>query len=122
MSTKELTPEQKCKLIIRDLQEVVGESGSIMSPTEFPGERSSFFGSRFGLCLHLHKIYAAQSFGYILKIYYFKDLLNLLKKNGSIKIYWGTATTGKPHFGYFVPMYKIADFLEGVFNFLAIFC
>jgi tyrosyl-tRNA synthetase len=41
------------------------------------------------------------------------ELLNLLKEKGSIKIYWGTATTGKPHFGYFVPMYKIADFLAG---------
>lgn len=28
------------------------------------------------------------------------------------KIYWGTATTGKPHLGYFVPIYKIADFLR----------
>lgn len=41
-----------------------------------------------------------------------------------LKIYWGTATTGKPHVGmsssfgfysyvqgYFVPMCKIADFL-----------
>ena len=26
-----------------------------------------------------------------------------------LKIYWGTATTGKPHIGYFVPMTKIAD-------------
>ncbi|KAJ3157605.1 Tyrosine--tRNA ligase, cytoplasmic [Geranomyces michiganensis] len=29
-----------------------------------------------------------------------------------LKIYWGTATTGKPHIGYFVPMAKIADFLK----------
>jgi len=28
------------------------------------------------------------------------------------RIYWGTATTGKPHVGYFVPMSKIADFLK----------
>ena len=28
-----------------------------------------------------------------------------------LSIYWGTATTGKPHIGYFVPMTKIADFL-----------
>lgn len=27
-------------------------------------------------------------------------------------IYWGTATTGKPHIAYFVPMSKIADFLR----------
>ncbi|MBD3351381.1 MAG: tyrosine--tRNA ligase, partial [Candidatus Lokiarchaeota archaeon] len=33
-------------------------------------------------------------------------------KNRSLKIYWGTATTGKPHLAYFVPIFKIADFLE----------
>ena len=30
----------------------------------------------------------------------------------SLKLYWGTATTGKPHIAYFVPMMKIADFLR----------
>ena len=29
-----------------------------------------------------------------------------------LKVYWGTATTGKPHVAYFVPMAKIADFLR----------
>lgn len=29
-----------------------------------------------------------------------------------LKIYWGTAPTGKPHIAYFVPMSKIADFLR----------
>ena len=29
-----------------------------------------------------------------------------------VRIYWGTATTGKPHVAYFVPMSKIADFLK----------
>lgn len=33
-------------------------------------------------------------------------------KTRDLKIYWGTAPTGKPHLGYFVPMMKIADFLE----------
>ncbi|SPO04053.1 probable tyrosyl-tRNA synthetase [Cephalotrichum gorgonifer] len=28
-----------------------------------------------------------------------------------VKIYWGTATTGRPHCGYFVPAIKIAQFL-----------
>ena len=28
-----------------------------------------------------------------------------------LSIYWGTATTGRPHIAYFVPMTKIADFL-----------
>ncbi|TPX31301.1 tyrosine---tRNA ligase [Synchytrium microbalum] len=29
-----------------------------------------------------------------------------------LSLYWGTASTGKPHIGYFVPMTKIADFLQ----------
>lgn len=33
-------------------------------------------------------------------------------KHRDIKIYWGTATTGRPHVAYFVPMSKIADFLN----------
>ncbi|KAH8699400.1 hypothetical protein GQ44DRAFT_665457 [Phaeosphaeriaceae sp. PMI808] len=35
-----------------------------------------------------------------------------LKKSGHLKIYWGTATTGRPHCGYFVPILKIAQFLS----------
>lgn len=33
-------------------------------------------------------------------------------KQRDLKIYWGTATTGRPHVAYFVPMSKIADFLK----------
>ena len=29
-----------------------------------------------------------------------------------VKLYWGTATTGRPHIAYFVAMSKIADFLN----------
>ncbi|KAI8998148.1 tRNA synthetases class I-domain-containing protein [Gaertneriomyces semiglobifer] len=29
-----------------------------------------------------------------------------------LKVYWGTAPTGRPHIGYFVPMTKIADLLQ----------
>jgi len=35
-----------------------------------------------------------------------------LESNAPVRIYWGTATTGKPHCGYFVPMIKIAEFLK----------
>ncbi|TGZ54297.1 tyrosine--tRNA ligase, cytoplasmic [Temnothorax curvispinosus] len=38
-------------------------------------------------------------------------LKNILKER-DLKLYWGTATTGKPHIGYFAPMSKIADFLR----------
>lgn len=29
-----------------------------------------------------------------------------------LKVYWGTAPTGKPHLGYFVPILKISDLLK----------
>ncbi|RDD45954.1 Tyrosine--tRNA ligase, cytoplasmic [Trichoplax sp. H2] len=38
-------------------------------------------------------------------------LLKTLKEK-DISLYWGTATTGRPHVGYFVPISKIADFLK----------
>ncbi|KAM7196217.1 hypothetical protein V8F33_006329 [Rhypophila sp. PSN 637] len=36
---------------------------------------------------------------------------NILAEGRDPKIYWGTATTGKPHAGYFVPAVKIAQYL-----------
>ncbi|KAG9493003.1 hypothetical protein GDO78_001110 [Eleutherodactylus coqui] len=41
-----------------------------------------------------------------------EDKLKEILKERELKIYWGTATTGKPHVAYFVPMSKIADFLK----------
>jgi len=38
--------------------------------------------------------------------------LKTITTERSLKLYWGTATTGKPHIAYFVPMTKIADFLK----------
>ncbi|RYP27454.1 hypothetical protein DL767_007698 [Monosporascus sp. MG133] len=35
----------------------------------------------------------------------------ILNQKRPLKVYWGTATTGKPHCGYFVPMVKIAELL-----------
>lgn len=40
-----------------------------------------------------------------------EDRLKEILSQRDLKIYWGTATTGKPHVGYFLPMSKIADFL-----------
>lgn len=36
----------------------------------------------------------------------------IIKEKRALIIYWGTATTGRPHCGYFVPMVKIAHFLR----------
>ncbi|CAH8534718.1 unnamed protein product [Schistosoma turkestanicum] len=41
------------------------------------------------------------------------ELQELLKKpNSSVSVYWGTATTGRPHIAYFVPIIKLADMLQ----------
>ncbi|ANB11647.1 tyrosine--tRNA ligase TYS1 [Sugiyamaella lignohabitans] len=37
---------------------------------------------------------------------------DVLAKGEPVKIYWGTAPTGRPHCGYFVPMTKLAHFLQ----------
>ncbi|KAI5797937.1 tRNA synthetases class I-domain-containing protein [Peziza echinospora] len=46
----------------------------------------------------------------VLKLNILEDVL--IKENRNLKIYWGTAPTGRPHCGYFVPMVKIAHFLQ----------
>lgn len=41
-----------------------------------------------------------------------EDSMRKILQERDLKIYWGTATTGKPHIAYFVPMSKVADFLK----------
>ncbi|KAG6027570.1 hypothetical protein E4U40_001462 [Claviceps sp. LM458 group G5] len=41
---------------------------------------------------------------------------DILAEGRDPKIYWGTATTGRPHCGYFVPAIKIAQFLAAGCN------
>ncbi|MCJ1308930.1 hypothetical protein MMC25_002585 [Agyrium rufum] len=36
----------------------------------------------------------------------------IVKQNRPLIMYWGTATTGRPHCGYFVPLVKLAHFLR----------
>jgi tyrosyl-tRNA synthetase len=40
------------------------------------------------------------------------DYLKSIIPKRNLRIYWGTATTGRPHVAYFVPISKIADFLR----------
>eukprot|EP00731_Ephydatia_muelleri_P032295 Em0023g802a len=60
-----LTVEEKKNLIVRNLEEVIGE-----------------------------------------------DRLVEILKERNLKVYWGTATTGRPHIAYYVCISKIADFLK----------
>lgn len=62
-------------------------------------------------------IYAQESFDLITKNLQevlnpqiIKNVLEVEKR--PVKLYWGTAPTGRPHCGYFVPMTKLADFLK----------
>ena len=41
-----------------------------------------------------------------------EDRLKSILTERDVNLYWGTATTGKPHIAYFVPLTKIADFLK----------
>lgn len=50
-----------------------------------------------------------------------EDKIKEILATRDLKIYWGTAPTGKPHLGYFVPMNKIADFLEAGCNVTILF-
>lgn len=40
------------------------------------------------------------------------DLFEIIKNCNTPKVYWGTAPTGKPHLGYFVPLLKIVELLQ----------
>jgi tyrosyl-tRNA synthetase len=41
-----------------------------------------------------------------------EDRLRNILQERDLRVYWGTAPTGRPHIGYFVPMCKLADFLR----------
>jgi len=41
-----------------------------------------------------------------------EDKIKEILEKRDLNIYWGTAPTGNPHLGYFVSIYKIADFLK----------
>ncbi|KAK4208072.1 putative tyrosyl-tRNA synthetase, cytoplasmic [Rhypophila decipiens] len=45
------------------------------------------------------------------------DIIRKILAVRPLKIYWGTATTGRPHADYFVPAIKIAQFLRAGCNF-----
>ena len=41
-----------------------------------------------------------------------EEKINEILAKRDLTLYWGTATTGKPHVAYFLPMSKIGDFLK----------
>ena len=41
-----------------------------------------------------------------------EDRIKAVLSERDLRLYWSTATTGRPHVAYFVPMAKLADFLK----------
>lgn len=39
------------------------------------------------------------------------ERLKTILQERDLRVYWGTAPTGRPHIAYFVPILKMADFL-----------
>ena len=40
-----------------------------------------------------------------------QELINIIQER-NLRLYWGTAPTGKPHIGYLKPLFKICQFLK----------
>jgi tyrosyl-tRNA synthetase len=40
------------------------------------------------------------------------ELVEKIKSGKTLKVYWGTSPTGKPHIGYFLPLIKIAHLVK----------
>jgi tyrosyl-tRNA synthetase len=45
-----------------------------------------------------------------------QELMDLLKKKKNPSVYCGWSITGRPHFGYFLPIIKLADFMKAGFK------
>lgn len=50
-----------------------------------------------------------------------EDDIKKILETRDLNLYWGTATTGSPHIGYFVPIMKIGDFLRAGCNVTILF-
>ncbi|XP_021933923.1 tyrosine--tRNA ligase, cytoplasmic isoform X2 [Zootermopsis nevadensis] len=80
-----------CTLLIKSMEEI-----STMAPS---GDTLSWENKQILISRNLQEVLGEEK------------MIEVLKER-DLKIYWGTATTGKPHVAYFVPMAKIADFLR----------
>ncbi|KNE64577.1 tyrosine-tRNA ligase [Allomyces macrogynus ATCC 38327] len=77
------------------------------TPTQPPLPLSDAMGPRGALTIEAKVDLITRGLQETLGVDTIRDVL----KERDLKLYWGTAPTGKPHIGYFVPMVKIADFL-----------
>lgn len=90
----QLSPEDKLDLITRNLQ--VGQSNR-------HGRRQLHLSATWPH-QYLEHVHQQEVLG--------EEKLKQVLQERELKVYWGTATTGRPHVAYFVPMSKIADFLK----------
>merc|ERR1712223_1508557 len=82
-------------------------SFSSLEISEFPGSKTMTVGTS-NLSADEKKALIVRNLQEVLG----DDRVDKVLDTRDLKIYWGTATTGKPHIAYFVPMSKIADFLN----------
>ena len=80
--------------VVRNLVNMAASNGSSTPLAQTPAEKLRLIKSNLQECLNPEII---------------DKVVNANER--PLRIYWGTATTGKPHCGYFVPMLKIAEFL-----------
>jgi len=50
-----------------------------------------------------------------------EESIKVILEERNLNLYWGTATTGKPHIGYLMPLLKIKDFLLAECNVTILF-
>lgn len=50
-----------------------------------------------------------------------EDKIKNILETRDLNLYWGTATTGKPHIGYLLPLLKIVDFVKAGCNVTILF-
>lgn len=82
--------------------------------SEFPGSKSTMTleSSMSNVTLNMSKAEKKALIVRNLQEVLGDDRIDKVLAERDLKIYWGTATTGKPHIAYFVAMSKIADFLN----------
>lgn len=80
----------------------------------FTGHLAPIFGARVGQITHQHMTPEEkhQLVTRGLQEVLGDERLKTILAERDLNVYWGTAPTGRPHIGYFVPMVKLADFLR----------
>ncbi|KAF9766321.1 hypothetical protein IL306_001300 [Fusarium sp. DS 682] len=91
-----MTPEESQSQLKANVVEAMKASSSAVKPTAMTPEESITL-----IKANLAEVLNPEIIDHI-----------ILKEKRPLRVYWGTAPTGKPHCGYFVPLVKIAELLQ----------